>query len=470
MKEIEMKKKFVLFGASINGTVAYRNLKHKYNVSYFVDNDNKKWGSQLEGIRIMSPDILISSPNEYNVIITSQYDVAIAEQLINIGVRKFGVYDANNNVVKCYDYSNLKNIVRKKNKISLIMNNNSGSNTYALYKFASEEIKNKYEIVLIRENDKNNDYYLDIIESSLVVRTHDSHYNELQKNVQLFHGFVFKGISYMNKYSKENKEYNHKNWSKLDAIASYSKTYNTFMNACYGVDGGKYIITGMPRNDLLLKSNGREKLAKLLKMNIDDKKLIYYMPTFRETVYGQVDGNKDNFNILTNDNFNMKKFDYFLETFNLKMIIKLHPVHTKQAIDYIENIGLKNIYALEDMKFKEAHLDLYEVMNAADLLITDYSSIYFDFLLLERPIIFTPLDLEEYEKNRGFLAEPYDFWAPGPKCYTFEQLTEEILKCLNDNGYYQKERQTICNIVHHYKDANSSERVWKLIDELMENS
>jgi len=109
-----MKKKFVLFGASINGTVAYRNLKHKYNVSYFVDNDNKKWGSQLEGIRIMSPDILISSPNEYNVIITSQYDVAIAEQLINIGVGKFGVYDANNNVVQWYDYSNLKNIVRKK--------------------------------------------------------------------------------------------------------------------------------------------------------------------------------------------------------------------------------------------------------------------------------------------------------------------------------------------------------------------
>ena len=136
-----MKKKVVLFGASTNGTVAYRNLKHKYNVFYFIDNDNKKWGGQLEGIRIMSPDILISSPNEYNVIITSQYDVAIAEQLINIGVRKFGVYDANNNVVKCYDYSNLKNIVRKKNKISLIMNNNSGSNTYALYKFARVKSK-----------------------------------------------------------------------------------------------------------------------------------------------------------------------------------------------------------------------------------------------------------------------------------------------------------------------------------------
>ena len=75
--------------------------------------------------------------------------------------------------------------------------------------------------------------------------------------------------------------------------------------------------------------------------------------------------------------------------------------------------------------------------------------------------------MEEYEKDRGFLVEPYDFWAPGQKCYNLEQLTEEITKCLNDDNYYKKEREAICNIVHHYKDANSSKRVWKLIDELM---
>ncbi len=58
-----------------------------------------------------------------------------------------------------------------------------------------------------------------------------------------------------------------------------------------------------------------------------------------------------------------------------------------------------NLHILEDNYLRDKRLDLYEVVNAADLLITDYSSIYFDYLLLDRPIIFTPLDLEEYRKK-----------------------------------------------------------------------
>lgn len=67
-------------------------------------------------------------------------------------------------------------------------------------------------------------------------------------------------------------------------------------------------------------------------------------------------------------------------------------------------------------------MDFYNILNAVDILITDYSSIYFDFLLLDRPIIFTPIDYEEYKHNRGFLLEPFDFWAPGDKCFCYEDL------------------------------------------------
>ena len=80
--------------------------------------------------------------------------------------------------------------------------------------------------------------------------------------------------------------------------------------------------------------------------------------------------------------FNNEKFDTYLGKQNLVLIIKFHPLHVDQATDCIKNARLKNIYALEDTKTYEANLDLYEVINAADLLITDYSSIYFDYLLL----------------------------------------------------------------------------------------
>jgi len=305
----------------------------------------------------------------------------------------------------------------------------------------------------------------------MFIYTHDSAYDKNKINVQLWHGFPLKGLSYMSNYLKEEKKKaNQREWEKISSIISYSKTYNTLMNACYGVNGDKYVITGMPRNDLLLSSNGKKILSEILNIDLIGKKVIFYMPTFRKTIFGQENGVADKFNILDLNGYGHKFFDNFLEQNNIVLILKYHPFHVEQVKKHIQNKKINNLYILEDNYLRDKKTDLYEVVNAADLLITDYSSIYFDYLLLNRPIIFTPLDLEEYDKNRGFLLEPYDFWAPGPKCYTLEQLTEEIMKCLNNNNYYRKERETVCNIVHHYKDANSSERVWKLIDELMINN
>jgi len=94
--------------------------------------------------------------------------------------------------------------------------------------------------------------------------------------------------------------------------------------------------------------------------------------------------------------------------------------------------------------------------------------VHFDFLLLNKPIIFIPTDIEEYRKKRGFLLEPYDMWTPGPKVYTQKELQNEILKSLNDPSYYAEERERLKNIVHYYQDANSSKRVWEFINSLIE--
>lgn len=83
--------------------------------------------------------------------------------------------------------------------------------------------------------------------------------------------------------------------------------------------------------------------------------------------------------------------------------------------------------------------------------------------MLDRPIIFFSKDLEEYKANRGLLLEPYDYWAPGPKALNYNELKGSISTFLKDKNYYSKERETIKNIAHYYKDFNSSERVWKEI-------
>ncbi|HCF38358.1 MAG TPA: hypothetical protein DER56_04685, partial [Thermosipho africanus] len=66
--------------------------------------------------------------------------------------------------------------------------------------------------------------------------------------------------------------------------------------------------------------------------------------------------------------------------------------------------------------------DVYTFLNLLDILMTDYSSIYFDFLLWNRPIIFFPYDLEYYrDEDRGLIFDYEDF-TPGPKVYTLDSL------------------------------------------------
>ena len=71
--------------------------------------------------------------------------------------------------------------------------------------------------------------------------------------------------------------------------------------------------------------------------------------------------------------------------------------------------------------FKEG-LGLYELLAQADLLVTDVSSVYVDFLITERPQILYFPDMERYERTRGLLLHPLKDYAPGPIAQTFGEL------------------------------------------------
>lgn len=106
---------------------------------------------------------------------------------------------------------------------------------------------------------------------------------------------------------------------------------------------------------------------------------------------------------------------------------------------------------------------LYEYLNAADVLITDYSSVYFDYLLLDRPILFTDSDAGCYGENRGFISEPVDFWRPGPVVHTFDRLIGELEGAVKGQDTYQETRSKLMPFVHRYQDAGSSQRLIDLM-------
>lgn len=451
----------ILFGSSRLGEMAYNFLKSDYHIVAFADNDIKKSNSIFCGLKVFTPNQLEKIDKHY-IIISSLYDKEIVQQLIELGIKKFGVFEANNTsfALHHFDYSKIQEFSIDHNKISLIVENYSGSNTLALIKYLKSTEFCKYNIVTIFKDKKDNNYYLDLLTSRVILFTHDFRCDNRQINIQLWHGTPIKGVSYMSKYISQNTEMNHIAWTNFSYIISTSQTFNTLLNSCYGIDGNKYQVLGSPRNDFLFNSDNKELISRIFKKDLCDIKIIFYMPTFRNTIYGEKNGES----IVTLNHLPveiLQDLDKFLETNQTIMLMKLHPQENYALPDF------QNIKLLTEDLLVQHEIDLYEVLGCADILITDYSSVYFDFLLLNKPIIFYVPDLEVYEKDRGFLLEPFDFWAPGAKCFDVESLKTEILNVLNNENYYQDERKTICSIMHRYKDNKSSERVWEFIDQVL---
>ncbi|WP_080843997.1 CDP-glycerol glycerophosphotransferase family protein [Cytobacillus gottheilii] len=456
-------KKIFLFGASKLGELAVDKLLSHYDIKGFIDNDPNKQGTLLLDKKVYGIEIL-ENFQDWEVIISSVYDIEIAKQLIDHGINKFVVFELieDDYCLNFYDYSQVDNFNINHKKVCLLVENNSGSNTFALSKNIEESNMEQVDIITIDKSKKNNNYYYDILTSFVIITTHDYRCNDKQINIQLWHGVPLKGLSYMSKYENQNVEANHFAWSKFDHIISYSQTYSTLLNACYGVEGKKYEVLGMPRNDLLFDFfESRRNLEGILDQSLEGKKVIFFLPTFRKTIYGEkngrIDRDQDFFDIE-----NLHEINSFLRINNIILVAKPHPQERKNLSE------LSNIYILNEETLNNRNIDLYEILGAADTLITDYSSVFFDYLLLDKPIIFYTPDYEEYISDRGLLLEPFDFWSPGKKCNNIKELKEAILQT-SENDLFSKERRQVLNILHRYKDPYSSRRLWDFIKKLITN-
>jgi len=361
---------------------------------------------------------------------------------------------------------------RIKHRVLLIQESSSGSNSYALWKLAEDAFKKKYEIIRCREPGLSKAGFSNFVKkyrlissAQLIVTTHAS-YKPSKKHIhlQLWHGAVIKKNGVME--DRKTKSTFKSPWPHVDYIMSYSETYNTFLNACMVTDPKKYIITGAPRNDFLFVSDGLSNVQKIFGDSIRGKKLLFFLPTFRD-YYGKKQGNKNDNNPFGFKDFSPERFDNFLEDTNCKIIFKPHPHEETLVLRLSRDYPLINMLILKDEDLVANRLDLYELLNASELLITDYSSVFYDYLLMDRPIIFVPSDIDSYSKIRGFLVESFDSWAPGPKVLDQETLQEEILRFLTGKDYYEDERTRMRSLNHRYNDGKSSKRLWKFIDSIL---
>jgi len=360
----------------------------------------------------------------------------------------------------------------KKNQILLIQESYSGSNTFALHHFIKDFDLNNVNIILYKDSIKYSGFknYFNkhrlIGSSKIILTTHASYRaNVKQIHFQLWHGgFVKKNGVFLSENKRENAK---SPWRGVDYVLSYSETYTTLMNACMLLNPQKYIVTGAPRNDFLYLSNGNLNLTKIFGTKIHNSKIIFYLPTFRDYKSSK-DFNHFKYNPFGYNEFSPEDFDIFLERINSKVIFKPHPHEESLALDFVKHYDFKNILILSEADLQENNLDLYELINASQLLVTDYSSIFYDYLLLQRPIIFSVPDINKYTENRGFLVESFEDWAPGPKVHTQIGLQQEIYKSFKGSDLYSEKRKELTRLQHRYFDASSSKRVWSFVNSILE--
>jgi len=298
-----------------------------------------------------------------------------------------------------------------------------------------------------------------IFRSKYIITTH-LHYclfkTRNQFLLNLWHGMPLKAMGFIDK-SEDEKSLNKfkKCTNSIDLMIATSPLMKNILVSCFYMDPRKVVITGQPRNDKLFSAKGRANLADIVPNFSEYDKIVFFIPTFR-IWDDRVEGDP-----FYNKLFTSEELHSFLKKNRILLILKLHPFEEEKIISQYSFSDKPNLMLLPNSKLQEKQCDIYDILGGIDILITDYSSIYFDYLLINRPIIFMPVDLEEYSKKRGFVLEPYEFWTPGPKVTTIEKLVEELDVFIQNPDYYMEERKLINSLVNTYSDDHSCERVWE---------
>lgn len=231
-------------------------------------------------------------------------------------------------------------------------------------------------------------------------------------------------------------------YNRFDKIVVGSDEMAEIFKRAFGVRESSFLRTGIPRTDLFFSEEHQSILRDKFYRNYPQaqgKKVILYAPTFRDT---------------PNAAFNLDFSSLATKLGNEYLfLIKLHPV-TKQQIAIPE-------HALDRFIQVDATEDVNELLLISDLLITDYSSIPFEYCLLNKPMVFFAYDLHEYITERG-IWENYEEFVPGPVVFSTEELEQAIQTELSTPSH--RKVNYFCATWNMYSNGSSSKH---LIDYVM---
>ncbi|MEC2160911.1 CDP-glycerol glycerophosphotransferase family protein [Virgibacillus halodenitrificans] len=235
-------------------------------------------------------------------------------------------------------------------------------------------------------------------------------------------------------------------YSRFDYTVVGSDEMAATFKHSFGLTEDRIVRTGVPRTDIFFDEQEKQRILLDLKQDfqaIGNRKIILYAPTFRK---GELDHFQMALDIRTM--YQSLSNEYVL-------FIKPHP-----AVSY----SIEENY--KDFVFDVSrYADTNHLLLITDILITDYSSIPFEYALLEKPMIFFAYDLEEYKVTNG-LIDDYENQMPGPVVST----TKEIVDVIQNNKFDYGKIRDFSELWNAYSNGNSSKQLAAFLTDTEEKS
>lgn len=251
-------------------------------------------------------------------------------------------------------------------------------------------------------------------------------------------------------------------FEKTDLMCVHSLDDRFRLSAMLHFDLRRCYVTGQARLDCVRSASGHEKLEKLFGGQINGYQyLIFFAPSFRAngtTHSGKIFSD----NIFRLNDFDKQHFYKFLKANNAALVYKLHPVEQTAFSGRKFELN-EDCFELTDAQLFEHDIRYDELLNAFDVMVSDYSSIAFDYLMLDRPIVYLIPDYEEYASERGFVFNHVGSYMPGKKAFDFFGLLSGLEEAFAFPEKYQAERAFVLKNRFDFTDDRSAERCYQTI-------
>lgn len=236
--------------------------------------------------------------------------------------------------------------------------------------------------------------------------------------------------------------------SVSDLFLSSSKMQTQEMRDYFWYEEGEILESGLPRNDIFF--NYQEKDIKRLRENLginNNEYVVLYAPTFR---------NKGGLSVYDIDTHRLREVIRKKTGRECTILIRLHPNYIwygKPAFVYSDKV-----------KDVTSYPDIQELLLISDLLVSDYSSTMFDFMLMKRPVFLYAKDIEEYQEMRG-LKDWFD-QIPFPVCHNNDELCQAILEY--DEQSHHSRCEGFDNLYGSLEDGFATKRVVEKLESIMD--